>query len=138
METSSTQFEPNDNQQHFLRVCQDNAYSKGIAACCRDAEIHRDTYYKWTLDLGFVAWWREQADRWFARQLPKVQGAILRSAAGQNLPGSRDRKLFLERYDKQYTPRHRQELQVSGKLDLSTMTQEELDAMEHAVTSESA
>ena len=138
----ATDFEPSDNQEAMLEACQDADYVDSVKVACGKAGIEPSTFYRWFADLDFTKWWQAHAAAFFGRKLPQVQAAVYAAATERCGKGDakfdpRAQKLFFERFDKQYTPTQRQEVAVSGKLDLSSMTQEELDATEHAIAGKS-
>lgn len=114
-----TDFEPSENQRQFLKAMQASDYALPIGEACKAAGLaSRQSFYDWSKDGRFIAWWAEQAERWFGMQLPRVQAAMLRAASGAELSGSPDRKLFLERYDRKYTPRTKQDVELKGQVPI--------------------
>ena len=135
----ATDFDPSKNQEAMLTASQGEDYGDSVSEACRKAGIERSTFYRWFANPEFAEWWRGQAEAWFGRKLPQVQAAVYAAATERSGKGDakfdpRAQKLFFERFDKKYTPTQRHETHVTGKLDLSTVTAEELDAMEQAIS----
>lgn len=115
MDKGAANFEPTERQQRTLAAFQEGGYADTVLEACRAAGVDAGNYYRWFDKPGFAAWWQAEAEAWFGRQLPRVQAAMLRAAGGEEMPGSPDRKLFLERYDRKYAPRSKQELDLGDR-----------------------
>ena len=109
---SGTKWQPSPDQERLLSVFQAHEYDIFIGEACNEANINRQQYYRWHDIPEFAEWWQFQAERHFRLQLHAVHLATVKAATGGNLTGSSDRKLFLERFDRDYCPKGRSE--VSG------------------------
>jgi len=134
-----TDFQPSENQKSILEAFHEGKYVVSVSDACKAVGISRNAYYLWFQDEGFCQWWNKESDRWAAMQRCRIVGAIVGAAtsgdASRDTKGSTaDRKLFLERYDAGYMPKSRKELEHHGSvpIDLSQMSQEELERMAHA------
>jgi len=72
-------------------------------------------YYRWMDDQGFRDWWKGHADRYMVLGLVDVianlrEGATKKFAGGKERPDAALVKLYLERFDRDYLPKSRQEL----------------------------
>ena len=118
MSNKQTDFKPSANQLKMLAVVQAADYGISVVAACTAAGIGRQTYYDWFDDSEFVTWWMAQQERHFALSLAQVYGAMRQSALGLNKDANPQTiKLMLERFDKAYVPRSKQEVQ--GTVDIS-------------------
>ncbi|HDZ20078.1 hypothetical protein LCGC14_0204560 [marine sediment metagenome] len=110
--TNGTDFEPSEDQKKLLEVVQDSGYGMSVTAACATAGVARRTYYNWFDAPDFVAWWKDRYERHLAMQLPRIYHAMMESALGHNKDANPQAiKLTLERFDKGYTPRSKQQIQ---------------------------
>ena len=109
-----TPFEPSANQLAVLSAFQDADYGCRVSDACQVGGVTKQAYYLWHNDPAFSKWWAQQAERHFSLQLGRVYGAAIRAAEGEDLPGNSDRKLLLERFDRDYCPASRQHAELSG------------------------
>jgi len=136
---SLTGYQPSDSQRAAATAFQAVNYNCTIEGGMSGAGLVRQTWYDWMDSPEFAAWWEAQAHKHFMRLLPRVYGAMHTAAVGEgdkNLRGgASDRKTILERWDKGFVPRSRQEVDQQGTitLDLTTMTEETLETLAHAV-----
>ena len=106
-----TDFQPTEAQEHVLSHFQSDDYTCAVTNACAACGVGRRTFYNWFDNPAFARWWQQRAERWAALQVGRVYGALVRSAAGQDVGGNpTDRKTFLERFDERYAPRQRNEL----------------------------
>jgi hypothetical protein len=135
----STEFAPNENQFRALTAFQDCDYGCSVTQGMSAAGLHRTTWYAWTRRANFCRWWRDQAERWAAIHLPQVYGAMIARATGQSEAGSTAAgRLFLQRFDKHFAPRRRQDIRQRptdgpDALDLESMSPDELARLEHTL-----
>lgn len=109
---NGTDFEPSEGQKKLLEVVQDSGYGMRVTVACATAGVARRTYYNWFDHADFVTWWTQQRERHFAMQMPRVHQAIIDAAIGvSNDANPRMAKLAMERFDKGYTPRSKQQIQ---------------------------
>jgi hypothetical protein len=122
MTENAANWEPSENQKRVLAAAQDDGYEQTIEKMCDVAGINRRTYYRWFDDQGFLDWWQYEADKYFIRQLPRVQRAAVKASLEKGAPGSvADRKLVLERFDKGFAPRTRQEQHHTGNVTIEQL-----------------
>lgn len=115
-----TDWAPTDIQVRVLKHFQGLDYDCTVIDGCAACEVGRRTFYDWFGKPEFARWWQEQAERWASLQMGRTYGAIVRSATGTDVGGSpADRKMFLERFDKGYAPRRREELSTDGPLGIT-------------------
>lgn len=73
---------------------------------------HSSNWYKWLKKDGFINWWTKAIEEYHNRiGLANVHNALYINALG-NSPT--DRKTYLERFDKDYKPRTREERSFPG------------------------
>ena len=104
-----TKWKPSADQERLLGVFQDNGYNISVCDACTEAGVVRQAYYKWHDIPEFSAWWKFSAERHFTLGLTQVQQTMFRAAKGEKVDGGYDRKLFLERFDRDYCPKSRSE-----------------------------
>ena len=120
-----TTWQPSELQRHVLSVFQDHGYKCTVGAACKDAGISRQSYYDWHDKPEFSAWWEAQVNRFFRLELHRVYRAAFAAADPDGLTcdenGNQpflgltsDRKLLLERFDRDYCPASRQHAELSG------------------------
>ena len=110
MSEQLTKWTPSDNQLSAIKHMEENDYGVTIGALCELVGISTRAYYKWFNSPEFSQWWTDQVNRHFAQQIHRVHQATIASATGHKQSyGSQDRKLFYERFDKDYMPKTRQE-----------------------------
>ena len=110
-----TIFEPNDHQRAVLSAFQESDYGCTVVGACQAAGITKQAYYLWFDNPAFGEWWEEQSNRFFRRQLARVQHATMVSAIEADAPGSpQAQKLFFERFDRDYCPASRNHAELSG------------------------
>jgi len=109
-----TSWQPSENQRRVLSVFQGHDYDITVSDACREAVIDRTCYYDWHDNPEFSQWWKDQANHFLGLQLHDVYSKALVSARGGDVKGYLDRKLFLERFDRDYCPKGRQELSGPG------------------------
>ncbi len=131
-------FTPSENQLKVLTAIQDTDYSATTLDVCKRAGITPQAYYKWFRNEAFREWWQGELDRFFAFRRGRVVAAVYEAAISekpQPRGSTTDRRLFLERYDKGYMPRSKQEMVHRGTvpIDLSQMSTEELERQAHAM-----
>jgi hypothetical protein len=110
-----TAWSPTEKQRAALAYAQEHGYDHTVSALCQAIDVARQTYYGWWDTAEFAEWWLEQAERWFKLRLPAVYEAMHRRAAGGwdgkgKPPNMAAARLLLERFDKGFAPRSRQEL----------------------------
>ena len=128
---SATEFAPSEKQLSLLMATQKASYGGGVRAWCRAVGIHHGSYYRWLNDPNFRRWWMDEAEKYFALQLPRVQGALVVAAttARRSSDAKMDTaaiKLFLERFDKDFIPKTRRNNHLTADFKCSEMTKEEL------------
>ena len=105
-----------------LEVAQASDYEISIVDLCGEIDLNRRTWYEYFDNPTFVKWWNEQVERHFGLKLPGVYRALQRAAEGEdgicNRVRSSAAKLLLERFDRGYAPKTRQE--HSGEVPLKT------------------
>jgi len=135
--SACTDWQPSEKQRAALAAYQDRDYGCTIEQACEAAGVSRRAYYYWHDDPRFSEWWEDQSKRYFRLQLPRVQAATLAAATGKDCTGSADRKLFFERFDRDYCPQQRSKTEHTGSvgvaLDLSGMDAAALERLAHAV-----
>ncbi len=134
-----TDFKPSGTQQSLLGAFRNQDYDISVTDACKAAGITRETYYAWMRIEGFRDWWISEAERHFTLQKTQVFASIFGAATGKvtgKPQGSpQDRKLYLERFDKDYMPKSRKDVNVGGGMgvDLKSMSTEELERQGHAM-----
>ena len=112
-----TDWQPNEHQQHALSLSQDADYALSVTDLCKEVGVSRQAYSLWFNTPGFVKWWGEAFERHMMLALPRMYGAVMERASGLVAPKSgspQDAKLLMERFDKGYAPRSRQEVTGEG------------------------
>jgi len=114
-DTTCTTWEPTEKQRAVLASFQDKGYDCPIEEACEAAGVSRRAYYYWHDDPQFSQWWADQSNRHFRLELHRVHAATLRAATGADASGSTaDRRLFYERFDRDYCPQARNRNEISG------------------------
>ena len=135
-----TTWQPSELQRHVLSVFQDHGYKCTVGAACKDAGISRQSYYDWHDKPEFSAWWEAQVNRFFRLELHRVYRAAFAAADPDGLTcdenGNQpflgltsDRKLLLERFDRDYCPQSKSKQEHSGAvgIDMTGMSVDELE-----------
>ena len=108
-----TKWTPTENQEAALKRAEACEWKFKIVNLCADIGVDRSSYYQWFKTPGFVAWWNEAVERWFALRMPAMYGDILESvrmeSSRRNMSAA---KLLMERFDKGYAPRSRQDVKA--------------------------
>ena len=135
--TACTVWQPTEKQRVVLAAFQEKGYDCTIEEACEAAGVSRRAYYYWHDDPAFSAWWADQSNRCFRLELHRVHAATLRAATEADAPGSiADRRLFYQRFDRDYCPQSRSKQEHSGGvglgLDFSGMSDDELERYCHA------
>lgn len=112
MEQASQNWEPTDSQKAVLESAQKRGYSGTVLEWCEEAGIVARTYYGYYDTPAFCVWWRREWEAYFARVLPVVMADLVSMARGSNKGKPEAAKILLERFDRGYAPRRREE--VSG------------------------
>ena len=109
-----TRWQPNERMLRLLDVFWEQGYDVTVKDACEEAKISRRTYYNWEDDPDFMVWWNEKMDKWFIREKRKVYVSLVKAATEDDQPGSdQARRTFLERFDKQFAPRTRQDIDAN-------------------------
>jgi AcrR family transcriptional regulator len=135
MSDSLTQFEPSKNQLAAVKAWQERDYAASVLEVCQEIGISRQAYYQWFDNEAFCDWWQGQADRWFALQRPRILAAIAAGATEDKPKGNpKDRELFLQRFDKGFMPKSKQEISatVDASINFESMTDDELKRIARA------
>lgn len=119
-----TEWEPSEAQRKLLTVLQSSDYELSISEACTAADVGRQTYYDWFDSPAFVQWWKAQAERHFVLRLPRVLanlagGAVKEFEGGKNPDPKPDAgliKIFLERFDRDYSPKHEIDQHIDGQI----------------------
>ena len=144
LEPTHTGFQPSPAQLAALKTWQDKDYDCTVAEGMLGAERARETWYAWMGLPEFASWWEAEARKHFMRLMPRIYAAMCKAATGKGgldlSRGAADRKTLLERFDKGFVPRSRQDItgDVGLSLDLTAMTEDELDGLIHAIDPEAA
>ena len=122
--SAPTKWTPTDRMLELLRTAQDAKYEISVSTLCGETELNRRTYYEYFDNPNFVEWWQAQADRYFALQVSRLSAVSMSRALGKTERGSTaDTRLMLERHDKGFAPRSRQEVTGAGGEPLKTYVQ---------------
>ena len=132
MSDNSTKWKPNDNHKNALSVIQRDNYDYKVIEMCGEVGIDPSCYYLWFKKPAFVEWWLAEEQRFWAIRLPHVRANLYRGATGEYTKGTPKPdgpliKLYLERFDKDYTPRTKQEISGSIKHDIDIDAKRQID-----------
>jgi len=118
--TLPTKWKPTKNMRAALTYAQEHGYAYCKIKLCAEIGIDRSTYYGWFHNADFDRWWRNKWVGYFELRLSAIYGTALARAEGiSGAKGStRDAKLLIERFDKGYAPKTRQER--TGETTLKT------------------
>jgi hypothetical protein len=117
--TTRTRFNPTSEMQAALKAFQDADYGCTVEEGMTAAGMSRRTFYDWhEMQEGFSVWWNDRAEAHFAKRLPKIMKNLTRASEGEYSRADKKAdaaliRLFLERFDKGFVPRSRQE--ITGK-----------------------
>ena len=115
-------FIPNANQIRLLERARKLRYDYTDVMLCKGI-VARNTFYRYLRKSAFAEWWAGEAQSYFARCLPEVYASMHKGAKGKQLvPGTADRRLMLERFDKHFQPSARAEVDAAPGL-LSVLEQ---------------
>ena len=121
------QWHPTETQVAALNYWQDRDYGGTVKEMTKEIGFARTTFYQWLHTPAFVSWWNEQLQQYFARQLPRVYSALIKEATGK---ADHQRsmvaaaRVFLERYDKLYTPRGQRDVPLKGQMHVRPSNEE--------------
>ena len=96
----------------------------------------KTNWYNWLKKEGFIQWWNRAIEQYFSGYgICEVHAAIYRNALGNS---AQDRKLYLERFDKDYKPTSKTEIKAHiGRRPPDTLAAiEESEAKTKAVLAE--
>jgi len=132
-----TKFEPTETQRNLLEVFKAEDYDVTVTDACKSVGISRETYYNWMEIGAFREWWMDRAEHHFTLLKTSIFSATHKAATSEKSQprgSSADRKLFLERFDKDYMPKSRKDINHAGAMPvkLEEMSTEELERMAHA------
>jgi hypothetical protein len=82
----------------LLNLLRDKNYHISIRSAFEELGADRTQFYRWADVPGFSEWWKDQAERHFARHVPQVYGAMHRAAVSEDGCAA-DRKLMLDKFD---------------------------------------
>jgi len=129
-------FCPQENHLRALVVFQAHEYMGKLHELMTEAGLSKQTYHYWFRDVpGFPEWWRAQADDWFAKQIIRVQAALLQAAV---IPTKRSERridtkaaeLLLQRFDLGFAPRSKQTVETDVRVSLDAeKTLEAIDSI---------
>lgn len=121
LQRDGREWHPTENQIKVLDFYQDSNYAATQKEMTEATEVSDTGFRNWFKTSAFVAWWNEHLDAFMGRQLPRVYAALVEEATGGNTTGrscAAAAKIILERWDKHYAPKVRQDINLSGELKI--------------------
>jgi predicted DNA-binding protein YlxM (UPF0122 family) len=105
-EQKSTKFIPSKKQINFLKVyiSSEKTTMKDIAT---EAGVSRTLIYDWRQKPGFVDWFNSEVEKAMHADLPDIWQEVKRRAKRNH----NDSKLYLERFDKDYSEKKKIEME---------------------------
>jgi len=94
----SSIFSPSKPQLKYLEAFISSESGK-VTDIAKDSGVPRRTIYNWRQDSEFVQWFNKQVSEWMKADLPVIWQDIKRRAKRNH----NDSKLYLERFDKDYS-----------------------------------
>ena len=103
---SLTEFAPNKNQINFLEtyIASENTTFKAIA---EESGVKKQTVYLWRKNPGFVKWFNGMVAKAMEADLPDIWRDVKRRAKRNY----NDSKLYLERFDRDYSEKKKIDLE---------------------------
>ena len=136
MKNDMTNWTPTENQLKALKHAQEQRYDYSVTALCQAIGIARQSYYGWFETPEFSEWWINALERHFGQRLGKWYQGLEQIGTGASDGKASAYKILLERFDKAYLPKTKQQVQHSGgvgvEVDLEHKTKEELERFAHA------
>lgn len=103
---SSEEFEPSGLMIRTLSVflqCLEAKEAQSPTECLEAQGKDKSNWYKWRAKPDFVTWWTKAIEEYHTRTgLSHVHNSLYQAALTPG--GATDRKLYLERFDKDYKP----------------------------------
>jgi len=126
-----SEFRPTENQLRALCAFQEREYKGPIHAAMEKIGMSRRMWYYWFDDPAFETWWVAEAERFFGRQLPKIQAALLDAAThpkdrNDKRIDTRAAEILLQRFDKGFAPRSHQIIDADCKIGVDSQKTLEL------------
>ena len=119
---------PSQNQLKALDYAREREYIANVTKMAEYVGISRQAIYQWNECESFVIWWARKRNEFFGSRLDHIHGMMYARATGRTKKGSfPDAKLFLERFDRQYTPRMRQEVTGADGAPVKTYVNVDVD-----------
>ena len=110
-------WEPNENQTRALTLMLESGCSLSLHEISKAISISPTAVYQWFDTPAFSMWWEAAIEGYFHKRLSRRYAKLDEAAEG--FPGKADIgaiRLFLQRFDRQYAPRSRQEQQRTGEV----------------------
>ena len=128
--SAPTNWSPSEKMQAALKYAQSVGYEYTVTMLCREADVHPTTWYEYYDNPRFVQWWGDAFERYFAMQVPRLNAAAVGMAMGTKTTGNVTAlKLMIERHDKGYMPRSKQEITGAGGAPLKTYVQVDVNGV---------
>ena len=104
-------FKPTSDMKKVLRETQQGNYGLTVKAACAKAEVTRRKWYRWLKRPQFSEWWGQERESYWVSKLSQIDKAAFEAATRTKTRsfGHADRKLFYERFDRNYQPTTRVE-----------------------------
>lgn len=113
---SSEEFEPSGLMIRTLSVflqCLEAKEVQSPTDCLEAQGKDKSNWYKWQAKEGFIKWWTKAIEKYHTRTgLSHVHNSLYQAALAPG--GATDRKLYLERFDKDYKPTTSEEHRFPG------------------------
>jgi len=91
----------------------------------RSAELKAETIYQWRQDAEYLRWWRDQANDFFAKEIPDVWKATFARAKAGDMQAA---KLCFQGYDGgRMTQKHEVSGPGGGPMSMRVLTDEQLE-----------
>lgn len=127
----SSIFTPSKPQLKYLEAFISSESGK-VTDIAKDSGVPRRTIYNWRQDSEFVQWFNKQVSEWMKADLPVIWQDIKRRAKRNH----NDSKLYLERFDKDYSEKKKIDLegninaQSEVRVSVVNITEDEKEAKE--------
>ena len=130
MSGATTEYQPTVRQRRLLAALQETAYAGDMREACQKAGVTAGAFDRWFSRPDFADWWLAEAERFFARELPRVYAVLLDQAFKGGPSGSGTAaKLFLDRFDRNFgqsARRNGEPAERAPAKDMAHMTTSEL------------
>jgi hypothetical protein len=116
-QTQAKAWKPTARQQAVQKIAALHDYSLSGDGLCAEAGLDDGNLDRWFKQKAFGDWWKQMAERHFARKLPRIWGTMYKRAIGESKKGNhKDALAILQRFDPGFVPRTQQDVHLTPEL----------------------